>query len=94
MRILYGTISILGSLSDGLGRVTLDEEHEETRRRIRKLHSGTSQGHLAAGLKGFGYGLIGGATSIVKQTYDGTANDGVQVIGLTFESYLITKTIT
>nr|XP_018896804.1 PREDICTED: vacuolar protein sorting-associated protein 13D isoform X1 [Bemisia tabaci] len=67
-----------GSLSDGLGRVTLDEEHEETRRRIRKLHSGTSQGHLAAGLKGFGYGLIGGATSIVKQTYDGTANDGVQ----------------
>jgi vacuolar protein sorting-associated protein 13D len=57
----------------------LDEEHEETRRRIRKVHTGSSSDHIVAGLKGFGFGLLGGATSIIKQTYEGAYNDGVQV---------------
>jgi vacuolar protein sorting-associated protein 13D len=33
--------------------------------------------HLVAGFKGFGFGLLGGVTSIVKHTYQGTTNDGI-----------------
>jgi hypothetical protein len=67
------------SLSDGLGHVIMDEEHEETRQRIRKVHTGSSSDHLVAGLKGLGFGLLGGATSIFKQTYDGACSAGFQV---------------
>ncbi|XP_033219342.1 vacuolar protein sorting-associated protein 13D isoform X2 [Belonocnema kinseyi] len=63
------------TLSDGLGRVIMDERHEETRQRIRANTSGSSD-HLLAGLKGLGFGILGGVTSIVKQTYDGAANEG------------------
>jgi vacuolar protein sorting-associated protein 13D len=66
------------SLSDGIGRVIMDEEHEETRQRIRKVHTGSSSDHIVAGLKGFGFGLLGGATSIFKQTYEGAYNEGFQ----------------
>ncbi|XP_034948002.1 vacuolar protein sorting-associated protein 13D isoform X2 [Chelonus insularis] len=63
------------SLSDGLGRVTMDESHEEARQRIRTntVHSGD---HIVAGLKGLGFGVLGGLTSVVKQTYDGATNEG------------------
>lgn len=64
------------SLSDGLGRVILDDEHEEIRRRIRGTRSGTSGEHLVAGLKGLGFGLLGGVTSVFKQTYEGASNEG------------------
>jgi vacuolar protein sorting-associated protein 13D len=57
----------------------MDEEHEETRQRIRKIHTGSSSDHIVAGLKGFGFGLLGGATSIFKQTYEGACNEGFQV---------------
>ncbi|EFN79344.1 Vacuolar protein sorting-associated protein 13D [Harpegnathos saltator] len=63
------------SLSDGLGRVIMDERHEEARQRIRANTTGSSD-HLVAGLKGFGFGLLGGVTSIFKQTYDGAASEG------------------
>ncbi|XP_012530446.2 vacuolar protein sorting-associated protein 13D isoform X2 [Monomorium pharaonis] len=63
------------SLSDGLGRVIMDERHEEARQRIRANTTGSSD-HLVAGLKGFGFGLLGGVTSIFKQTYDGATNEG------------------
>lgn len=66
------------SLSDGLGRVIMDERHEEARQRIRANTTGSSD-HLVAGLKGFGFGLLGGVTSIFKQTYDGAANEGFPV---------------
>ena len=66
------------TLSDGLGRVIMDERHEETRQRIRANTSGSSD-HLLAGLKGLGFGILGGVTSIVKQTYDGAANEGFPV---------------
>lgn len=66
------------SLSDGLGRVILDDTHEETRQRIRKLQTGSSGEHLVAGLKGLGFGILGGFTSLVKQTYEGASNDGFQ----------------
>lgn len=57
----------------------MDEQHEETRRRIRGVRSGTSGDHLAAGFKGLAFGLLGGVTSLVKQTYEGASNEGVQV---------------
>lgn len=56
----------------------MDDTHEETRQRIRKLHSGSSGEHLVAGLKGLGFGLLGGVTSVFKQTYEGAANEGIQ----------------
>lgn len=66
------------SLSDGLGRVILDERHEEARQRIRANTTGSSD-HIVAGLKGLGFGLLGGMTSIFKQTYDGATNEGFPV---------------
>lgn len=66
------------TLSDGLGRVTMDERHEETRQRIRANNAGSSD-HLLAGIKGLGFGILGGVTSIVKQTYDGASNEGFPV---------------
>lgn len=57
----------------------LDDQHEETRQRIRKTHTNSSGDHLVAGLKGLGFGLLGGVTSVFKQTYEGVATDGVQV---------------
>lgn len=66
------------SLSDGLGCVIMDEEHEETRQRIRKVQMGSSSDHIVAGLKGLGFGLLGGATSIFKQTYEGAYREGFQ----------------
>ncbi|RLU23666.1 hypothetical protein DMN91_003872 [Ooceraea biroi] len=63
------------SLSDGLGRVIMDERHEEGRQRIRANTTGSSD-HLVAGLKGLGFGLLGGVTSIFKQTYDGATSEG------------------
>lgn len=59
----------------------LDERHEEARRRIRGAVA--PSGHLAAGLRGLGFGLLGGVTSLVKQTYEGAAAEGVQVIIVT-----------
>lgn len=66
------------SLSDGFGRVIMDEKHEETRQKIRANTEG-SKDHLVAGFKGLGLGLLGGMTSIVFQTYDGTMNEGFPV---------------
>lgn len=73
------TAKLTESISDGLGRVVLDEQDTETRQRILELSSGThSTGdHLKAGLKGFGFGLLGGVTSIVKHTYAGAQSDGL-----------------
>uniref|UniRef100_A0A0P6FFD1 Vacuolar protein sorting-associated protein 13D n=1 Tax=Daphnia magna TaxID=35525 RepID=A0A0P6FFD1_9CRUS len=67
---------VTGSLSDGLGRVTMDERHEEVRQRLLK-HTGQSSDHLVAGLKGFGFGILGGMTSIFTQTYEGISNEGL-----------------
>ncbi|KAK4875461.1 hypothetical protein RN001_011883 [Aquatica leii] len=66
------------SLSDGLGRVAMDEEHEEIRQRIRQVESGKTGDHIVAGFKGLGFGILGGATGIFKQVYEGAANDGIQ----------------
>ncbi|GLH07616.1 Vacuolar protein sorting-associated protein 13D [Gryllus bimaculatus] len=66
------------SLSDGLGRVIMDEQHEETRQRIRGAHNMTSGDHIIAGFKGLGFGLLGGFTSVFRQTYEGATTEGMQ----------------
>lgn len=76
--ISNSTAKLTETLSDGLGRVVLDEEDTETRQRILEVgNSNNSTNHLVAGLKGFGFGLLGGVTSIVKHTYTGAQNDGI-----------------
>ncbi|GAB0099028.1 Vacuolar protein sorting-associated protein 13D [Sergentomyia squamirostris] len=77
--ISNSTAKLTETLSDGLGRVVLDEEDTETRQRILQVSTTTnSTDHLVAGLKGLGFGLLGGVTSIVKHTYSGVQTDGFQ----------------
>uniref|UniRef100_A0A8D8VB54 Vacuolar protein sorting-associated protein 13D n=1 Tax=Cacopsylla melanoneura TaxID=428564 RepID=A0A8D8VB54_9HEMI len=65
------------SLSDGLGKVILDEQHEEARQKIRQCHNGSGSDHLMAGLKGLGLGILGGVTSVFRQTYEGASTEGM-----------------
>ncbi|XP_058797313.1 intermembrane lipid transfer protein Vps13D isoform X2 [Phymastichus coffea] len=69
------TAKFTESLSDGFGKVIMDERHEETRQKIRSNTNG-SLDHLQAAFKGLGLGMLGGATSLFKQTYDGAINEG------------------
>ncbi|XP_058059682.1 intermembrane lipid transfer protein Vps13D [Anopheles bellator] len=81
--ISNSTAKLTETISDGLGKVVFDDEHVETRQRILDVSggggsgSGTTGDHLVAGFRGFTFGLLGGVTSIVKHTYQGTANDGL-----------------
>jgi vacuolar protein sorting-associated protein 13D len=80
--ISNSTAKLTETLSDGLGRVVFDDRYTETRQKILEVsttNSGNSTGdHLVAGLKGFGFGLLGGVTSIVQHTYNGAQSDGIQ----------------
>ena len=73
-----------------LSKATTLERYDERRLMLRKhvrrhatyaisgIHSGDkSKEHLVAGLKGLGYGMLGGLTSIVTETYDGVAHEGI-----------------
>ena len=72
---------VTGSLGDGLGRtLTLDDRHEEQRRRIIQESNTASSGEqFAAGLRGLTHGVVGGLTSIFTQTYEGVTTDGFTV---------------
>lgn len=78
--ISNSTAKLTETISDGLGRVVLDEQDTETRQRILEMPSGSNStgDHLVAGFKGLSFGLLGGVTSIVKHTYIGAQNDGLQ----------------
>lgn len=78
--ISNSTAKLTETISDGLGRVVLDEQDTETRQRILEMPSGSNAtgDHLVAGFKGLGFGLLGGVTSIVKHTYLGAQTDGFQ----------------
>ncbi|XP_060529289.1 intermembrane lipid transfer protein Vps13D isoform X2 [Cylas formicarius] len=65
------------SLSDGLGKIAMDDCHEEKRQKIRQVESGRSSDHLIAGVKGLGFGFLGGFTGIFKQVYEGATSDGI-----------------
>ncbi|XP_075164386.1 vacuolar protein sorting 13D [Haematobia irritans] len=74
--ISNSTAKLTETISDSLGRVVLDEHDNETRQKILEVNYPTTGGHLTAGLKGFGFGLLGGVTSIVRHTYVGAQADG------------------
>lgn len=79
--ISNSTAKLTETLSGGLGLAVFDEQFAETRQKILDVSAtngpNSTGDHLVAGLKGFGFGLLGGATSIVKQTYTGAQNDGI-----------------
>ncbi|CAH1134889.1 unnamed protein product [Ceutorhynchus assimilis] len=65
------------SLSDGLGKMAMDDYHEEMRLKIiRQVETGRSSDHILAGFKGLAFGFLGGATGIFKQVYEGASNEG------------------
>ena len=66
------TAKFTSVLSDGLGVVTMDRRHQEIRKRIKT----EGNNNLKAGIKGLGVGILGGFTSILTQTYEGTVNEG------------------
>ena len=66
-----------GSLSHGLSKVSLDTKYDEKRLMIKKKHSDNSKQHLVAGLKGLGFGVLGGLTSVITEPIEGAASDGV-----------------
>lgn len=74
-------LQVTGSLSDGVGILTVDQRHERVRRQIRG-EAASSSGQLLAGIKGLGHGIVGGFTSVVSQTYYGAKDDGFEVIFL------------
>lgn len=73
-------VKVTESISDGLGRAILDDNHEEIRQKIRQVDSGRSRDHIVAGFKGLGLGFFGGATGLFTQVYAGAAADGLQGI--------------
>lgn len=69
------------TLSKGLEKVIPDEQYSETRQKF--LEGALSSvnppsDHIIAGLKGFGLGLFGGATSIIHYSYIGIQTKGIQ----------------
>jgi vacuolar protein sorting-associated protein 13D len=64
----------MSTLSDSLDLATMDSRHQQLRRRIKR----DNRDHLRTGLRGLGVGILGGMTSILTQTYEGVANDGLQ----------------
>uniref|UniRef100_A0A914WU78 Vacuolar protein sorting-associated protein 13 DH-like domain-containing protein n=1 Tax=Plectus sambesii TaxID=2011161 RepID=A0A914WU78_9BILA len=79
---------ISSSMADGVGMMTFDEQHETARRKALRyqptIGSSAALGHLYTGVKGLGVGVIGGLTSIVRNTYDGSRREGVPgaIVGL------------
>lgn len=71
-------VQVAGSLSDGLTTASMDENHKETRDLIRQQPSSTGD-HLIAGVKGLGYGIFGGITSVFTQPISGAKAEGVEV---------------
>src|SRR5690606_12304505 len=76
MNISHGisdsTAKFTSVLSDSLGAVTMDQRHQEIRKRLRQ---GGSSEPLKAGFYGLGFGILGGITSIITQTYEGAVQE-------------------
>ncbi|CAF2761002.1 unnamed protein product [Rotaria sp. Silwood2] len=71
------TSKFTGTLSYGLGRLALDEEHDDMREAIANNYRGSSIGHVIGGTVGLAAGFIGGLTSIITQPYKSVVEDGV-----------------
>ena len=66
-----------GSLSYGLSRASLEEKYDERRLLLKRKQSDNSRQHLMAGLKGLGFGMLGGLTSVITEPIQGAASSGV-----------------
>lgn len=67
-----------GTLSYGISKATLYERYDERRLMLRRqARSERTREHLMVGLKGLGFGVLGGLTSIISETYDGFAHQGI-----------------
>ena len=66
-------------MSDGVGSLSMDDSYNRKREELRAGQSGQSVDHLLAGVKGFGYGVFGGLTSLISQTISGTRKRGLEV---------------
>jgi vacuolar protein sorting-associated protein 13D len=71
------TSKFTGTLSYGLGKLALDQEHDDMREAIANSYRGSSLGHMIGGTVGLAAGVIGGLTSIITQPYKGVVEDGV-----------------
>jgi len=71
------TSKFTGTLSYGLGKLALDEEHDDMRESIANNYRGSSIGHVIGGTVGLAAGFIGGLTSMITQPYKGVVEDGV-----------------
>ena len=58
-----------GSISYGISKATVHERYDERRLMLRKRRGEKSKEHLLAGLKGLGFGMFGGLTSIGNLAY-------------------------
>ena len=63
------TAKMTGSISYGISKATVHERYDERRLMLRKRRGEKSKEHLLAGLKGLGFGMFGGLTSIGNLTY-------------------------
>lgn len=79
--ISNSTAKITETISDGIEYCVCDDQHTETRTRILETTATTSgnstNAHIMNGLKGFGFGMLGGVTSIVTQTYNGAQSKSI-----------------
>lgn len=69
------------TLSKGLEKVIPDDQYAKARQKILESalsSANPSSDHLMAGLKGFGLGIFGGATSIFLYSYTEMQNKGIQ----------------
>jgi vacuolar protein sorting-associated protein 13D len=71
------TSKFTGTLSYGLGRLALDEDHDDMREAIANNYRGSSIGHVIGGTVGLAAGFIGGLTSLITQPYKSVVEDGV-----------------
>ncbi|KAF6021743.1 hypothetical protein EB796_019947 [Bugula neritina] len=66
---------VAGTLSQGLGRISMDANHEEHRDQIRRQYAGSN---VLLGFKSLAHGIIGGITSLAQQTLEGASQDGLE----------------
>ncbi len=73
------------SMAHGVGTLTSDEKHELMRRKIinyQPTNGGSPViGHLYTGVKGLGFGVIGGIAALLNPI-DGAKKEGLSVSGL------------
>ncbi|KAL3882452.1 hypothetical protein ACJMK2_028790 [Sinanodonta woodiana] len=71
-------VKMTGSLSDTLNSLNMDAKHNEERDRLKLQHGSKSSDHLLAGFKGFGFGIYGGLTSLIKLPIEGGREEGIE----------------